>query len=80
MKLIADALISSLNTSKGAYLPNQLVGAAGAPLALLKWKKPHVDSCFTLLLEVQKRVNNLNYPAEFISDCIGSHDDLSTIP
>lgn len=81
-KLIADALISSLNIAKGADFPNHLVGAAGAWLALLKWKKKkiHVDSYCTLLLEVQKRIIILNYPAEFTPDCIGSHDDLSTIP
>lgn len=50
------------------YFPQQLVGAAGAPLALLKWEKLHIDSCCTLLMEVQRNVNNLNYTDEFTPD------------
>lgn len=34
------------------HLPHQLVGAAVAPLALLRWAQIRVGSCYTLLFEV----------------------------
>ena len=37
---------------EGEYLPHQLVGAAVALLALLRWAQIRVDSCCTLFLEV----------------------------